>query len=194
MAVRAISYPFAAVLFFLLRGFHVIPSVACLPWGSVFGCVLDNSGDFFYHLTKRPTCTLPQRSVCMSSVKKFGPEECAFGVHVKCHKNLTVLHEGYPCRGVRRCRVQQSTICERAHLSISDVPEMCWCVVFTLVLLGFFMLATLPVDPQTAIGSGTSRTQTTFSDTSTEATSFPLTATSLMLCHITWEWKFAFCL
>ena len=37
-------------------------------------------------------------------------------------------------------------------------------VVFALELLVFFILAFLPVDPQTGIGSGTSRNQNTYDD------------------------------
>ena len=100
--------------------------------------------------------------------------------------DLTVLHEGCLCRGVRPCRVRQSTSCERAHLSISGVLGTCCCVVFTLVLLGFFILATLPVDPQTSIKKtrleGIRVPMTTFPETSADETSFPLTATSLTLC------------
>ena len=67
----------------------------------------------------------------------------------------------HPCRGVERCRDWHFTGYELAHRSLAGVPGMCCCVVFTLLLLGFFILATLPADPQTTIGSRTSRDQDT---------------------------------
>ena len=68
----------------------------------------------------------------------------------------------HPCRGVQRCREYHGAGYELAHCSLSGVLGYVatWCS--PCCFWGFFILATLPVDPQTTIGSGTSRDQNTY--------------------------------